>query len=134
VHAVVDEVAGFRARRIPVWMNEGLAEYVEWRFKGRDAPALPIGIELRTLANSHRVPKLTALANGPLIAGARPALLYAQSAVAVRLLIEQKGSAALLDLFAKVGGGAPFEETFEAIYGRPLARFQEDLEAELAHK
>lgn len=134
VHAVVDEVAGFRARRIPVWMNEGLAEYVEWRYQGRDAPALPIGIELRTLALAHRIPKLTSLAQGPLIAGARPELLYAQSAVAIRMLLERKGSAALLELFAKVGGGAPFAPTFEAIYGHSLARFQEDLESELARK
>lgn len=134
VHAVVDEVAHFQSRRIPVWMNEGLAEYVEWRFQGREDPALWLKADLRTQALAHQTPKLAGLADGPLIAGADPQMLYAQSAVAVRLLISRAGAETLLQLFAEVGQGAPFEPTFQKTYGRSLARFQEDLEAELSSK
>jgi len=134
VHAVVDEIAGFHAQRIPVWMNEGLAEYVEWRFKGRDEPVPWVKADLRSQARGHQTPKLTALSQGPLIAGANPQLLYAQSAVAIRLLLSQAGAPALLQLFQEVGGGAPFPAAFEKAYGRPLSAFQEDLESELSRK
>jgi hypothetical protein len=132
VHAVVDERAGFHTRNVPTWMNEGLAEYVEWRFQGRDGPALPFRVGLRTQALSHQVPKLAQLSQGPLIAGRDPALLYAESAFAVRMLLEARGPEAYLEFLSALGKGAPFEPTFEATYGRSLSRFQEDLESELA--
>ena len=38
VHAVMDELGSFNQRSLPVWMHEGLAEYIEWRAEGAEGP------------------------------------------------------------------------------------------------
>ncbi|WP_239578785.1 hypothetical protein [Archangium primigenium] len=49
VHAVVDDLvqAARGGQHVPVWLNEGLAEYVEWRYLGHDKPPVQMANRLR---------------------------------------------------------------------------------------
>lgn len=132
IHAVVDELAGGQASRLPTWLNEGLAEYVEWRYLGSESPPYAIAVSLRAAARTHRVPQLARMDRGALVNGTDPAEAYATSAVAVKLLLKEGGPEPLLQLIREVGQGQPFEPALQARYGRSLARLQEELEEALS--
>jgi tetratricopeptide (TPR) repeat protein len=103
VHAVVAELAGGSA---PKWLNEGLAELLQSDDYSR--------IE-RVLA---RVPKRLPLSQlerdfGALAADDVP-LAYAQSAMAVRKMIDLRGATAVAALLQALGRGDRFDRAFEA--------------------
>ena len=133
-HAVVDEVCDHRMARLPTWLNEGIAEYVEWRFQGREDPVFPIRVELRSEVEGHRLPKLAQLRHGQLLGSDSPAVRYAQSAVAVRLLLEQGGPAKLLGMIAQVCRGTGFDAALQATYGHGEGALDEDLADTLGAK
>ena len=110
VHAVVDELAGGNARAVPIWFNEGLAEYVEWRFLGSRHPPHGTRVRLRGAALDGSIPSLESLASGALIGTRDPALSYAVSALAVRHLLDTGSSLALRKLIIDVAGGTPFAD------------------------
>ncbi len=59
VHAAVDEFCG-GGHRLPTWLNEGLAEYVEWRYLGGDGdPPVLVNNALRGAAKAGKLPKLS---------------------------------------------------------------------------
>jgi hypothetical protein len=134
IHAVVDELAQSQASRLPTWLNEGLAEYVEWRYLGSDGPPYAQAVALRGAAKAGRLPQLAQMDRGALVHSAAPALAYAASGVAVRLLIADGGPAKLLELIREIGEGAPFERALEARYGRTLPRLQEELRDEVSRR
>lgn len=133
VHAAVDELCG-GSNPLPTWLNEGLAEYIEWRYLGGDGPPLVIGNALRGAARSGRLPSLSALAQGMLIQTADPALAYATSAVAVRELMRRGGASRLLTLLREVSEGTPFEQSLRAHYGMDVAKLDEELKASLSQR
>lgn len=132
VHAVVDDLAGQRGQLVPVWMNEGLAEYLEWRFQGRDEAPPGYRQRLRSLARQGSLPPIGALNGGPLIGQRDPGLLYAYSALAVRLLVRQSGRDALVRAVASLGSGVPLEEVFRAQFGTSLGEFEHRLAGDLS--
>ena len=132
VHSVIDEAAHNHGERVPTWMNEGLAEYVEWRYLGSDDPPITLRVALRAQAQANTLPSLESLSQGMLVARAHPELLYAQSAVAMRLLFEQLGPEKLFELFGKLGAGANPKEAIEEALGHPLSELDEDVRSELA--
>lgn len=132
VHAVVDELCRFDARGVPRWLNEGLAEYVQWEFEGRRRPEGRTATALKQLAVQNRLPPLTSMRDDPLIASADPGLLYAYATLAVRSYVERYGMASLVALVKEVGQGASFERAFEARTGTDLARFEEGVRDEIA--
>jgi hypothetical protein len=133
VHAAVDELCG-GGHRVPTWLNEGLAEYIEWRYLGGDGPPLIVGNALRGAARSGRLPSLTGLSQGMLIQTADPGLAYATSAVAVRELMRRGGAPRLLTLLREVGEGTPFEQALQSNYGMNVAKLDEELKAALSQR
>lgn len=134
VHAVFDEVSSFNSRALPVWLNEGLAEWIEWRSLGSDTPPMDLALELKQLAGQGRLPSLAQMSNGPLVGQGHAPLLYALSASAVRLIVKRVGLPALLDLVRQCGGGASFPKAFAQVVGKDLPAFEDELKAELASR
>ncbi|HSP77649.1 MAG TPA: tetratricopeptide repeat protein, partial [Myxococcaceae bacterium] len=62
VHAVLDDLrqASPPGQRLPIWLNEGIATYVEWRDLGGDKPPHALAVRLRGAAHSGRLPRLSA--------------------------------------------------------------------------
>lgn len=125
IHAVVDELAGGQSSRLPHWFNEGLAEYVEWRYLGSDEPPYNLKSALKGAAKGGHVPQLAMMDRGAPINEANPALAYGFSAVAVRVLYKDGGPGKLLDLIRDTGRGESFEALLNERYGRTVARLQE---------
>jgi len=133
VHAAVDELCG-GGHQLPTWLNEGLAEYVEWRYLGGDGPPVVIGNALRGAARSGRLPSLSGLSSGMLIQSSDPGMAYATSAVAVRELMRRGGASRLLTLIREVGQGTPFDKALQAHYGMDVAKLDEELKASLSSR
>ena len=131
VHAVMDEVGSFNQRSLPVWVHEGLAEYIEWRSEGAEGPPRNYATALQQLALQNQLPRLAEMTNGPLVATRNPGLAYALSAVAVRLLVEKRGMPEVVELIRECGKGAPFEQVLERRFGASVARLDEELTASL---
>lgn len=133
VHAVVDELAGERADRIPLWLNEGLAEYTEWRAQGHDGPPFAIDRSLRGLATTGRLPSLRDMADpsDPLAGQADAPVRYGLAASAVKLLVARGGMPKLLSLIRQVGGGGSFESELERAFGQTVSRLDQSLVDEL---
>ncbi len=131
VHAAVDELAGGNAHNVPIWVNEGIAEYVQWRYLGADAPPQPIAVMLRGAAVRGELPSLARMGDRALIAQANPGLAYATSASAVRLLIRMGGMGRFVAMVKEVGRGKPFEAALLERYDRTLAKLDEELTGEL---
>lgn len=134
VHAAVDGFIGGRADRVPTWLNEGLAEYVEWRYLGSDEPPAHVRTRLRAAALQDRQPKLAELAEGMLVARADPGLAYATSGVAVRLLVQRKGARAVVDLVRAVGGGTPFTTALAREFGLSPQKLDEEVRQALTRR
>lgn len=133
VHAAVDDFAGNRGGRLPIWVNEGVAEWVEWRFRGWDGPHKVMAVQLKGDALQGKLPSLAEMTRGTPLAGQHNApLRYAVSAVAVKLLLSDGGPDNLLGLVRDVAKGGDFDKVFEARYSKPLPKFEEELRAELA--
>lgn len=134
VHSAVDDFCGGRDHNLPTWLNEGLAEYVEWRYLGSDDPPAAEAAEMRGAAKAGQLPSLSRMAQGALIGQADPALAYATSAMAVRELVHQGGTGKLLTLIRAVGRGTPFEEALQEQYGKGLEKLEEEVKAALSRR
>ncbi len=134
VHSAVDDFCGGRDHQLPTWLNEGLAEYVEWRYLGGDGPPVLIGNALRNAARAGKLPSLSGMAQGMLIQTADPALAYATSAVAVRELMHRGGAPRLLALIREVGLGTPFDKALQANYDMDVAKLEEEVKSTLSHR
>lgn len=135
VHAVVDELAGDSGgAQVPVWLNEGLAEYVEWRYLGADRPPLLMANRLRGAAQGGQLPSLQQLSGQALIQQRDPGLAYALSAMVVRELLGQGGPGTLLGLVREVGRGAAFEDVLQRRYGRSVPELERSVKDALSHR
>ncbi len=132
VHAVIDELSGFRAGRVPIWLNEGLATYVEWQFSGAEGPPRPVAAALRTIAAGKGLPSLGELASRPLAQQPNPPLRYALSGVAARLLVNSGGVECVLGLIEDLGRGERLDAAFQRRFGKSVARFEEELAREVS--
>lgn len=113
VHALI---AGVSARTLPAWVNEGLAVMFE-----------PNGLEeaeqiRRRVEQRPTLPELHA-GFGPLPAG-QARLAYAESAVAVRAMLDLRGPSAVVMLLKDVGSGTPFINAFHQRIGMRYEEFQ----------
>ncbi|WP_224364119.1 peptidase MA family metallohydrolase [Hyalangium versicolor] len=134
VHAAVDDFCGGADHQLPTWLNEGLAEYVEWRYLGGDGPPVITGNALRNAARSGRLPSLNALSQGALIQTSDPSMAYATSAVAVRELMRRGGAPRLLALIREVGQGTPFDQALQTHYDMDVAKLDEEVKSTLSQR
>lgn len=136
VHALVDDLVqrSSGGQPVPIWLNEGLAEYVEWRYLGSDRPPQALAVRMRGAAQSGALPHLSDMAGQALIQRSDPGLAYGTSAVAVRELLREGGPVRLLGLIRDVGQGSPFEEALQQRYGRTVAQLDEAVSAALSRR
>ena len=133
-HSVVDELCAGQGTRMPLWLNEGLSEYVEWRYLGVDRPRAGVSVRLRELARANKLPRLRDMDRAAPINETDPEAAYATSGVAVRILTSNGGTEGVLALMEEVCKGAAFEEALQSRYGRSLDQLQSDLRGELSRR
>jgi len=111
-HAIVYSLA---PRGVPQWLNEGLAVLFEKDDLSRE----------RTLVAREPLIPLTQLEK-PFddLTGNQAALAYAESAVAVRRILDQGGPTAVYNLLSDLGSGLSFDEAFERAALMPYAEFR----------
>jgi hypothetical protein len=116
-HALIHSVA---SRGAPFWLHEGLAVC----FEGSDIARK----EEQVRHAEARLP-LTHLERSFAGLSAKDAsLAYAESAVAVRALLDQAGAPAVVNLLGDVGRGVPFPEAFERNILISYSEFQKNLQ------
>ena len=112
-HALVRSIA---PSGVPQWLNEGLAMY----FEGADTS------RQRTIAaaadSKHPLAKLEGTFSG--MDKEAATLAYAQSAAAVKLLMDDAGAPAIVGILADIGRGVPFPNAFERNTNMSYAEFQ----------
>ncbi len=131
VHAVVDELAQSHSERVPVWVNEGLAEIIEWRAEGHEGPRPAMARHLKDLAAQQRLPNFNDMRRASLISQDEPETAYAFSAIAVRTLAAKVGMSQVLAFIRGSGEGKNGDDLFRTHFGKDLNGFQKEMEAEL---
>jgi tetratricopeptide (TPR) repeat protein len=112
VHAVVATLAG---RTVPAWLNEGLATVLE-PSGPEDASAPPARDGLRPDVSKLHQPFVD-LSKGD------AEIAYASAAQAVRLLIDQRGTGAIVALLQDLGQGTLFAKAFQRRIEMPYRDF-----------
>ncbi len=133
-HAFIDEAASFKPMAVPIWMNEGLAEWVEWRFQGHDGPPPAMAADLRGMAKRGAVPRLKSLESQALINTGDPGAAYATSACAIRILVKIKGESEVVRLIRDAGKGTRWQKALEDRFGLTPERLQEQLDDDLKRR
>jgi hypothetical protein len=117
-HAVLDEHG--TSARLPLWVNEGLAERLRWRRQGLEDLAPNQKQELQQLRREGLLI--------PLPTFGRERLSYLQCYAATLFLEKKAGKARLLAMVQRALEGEPFERALD----KELRLTQQDLERELA--
>jgi hypothetical protein len=112
-HALIQSVA---ARGVPTWLHEGLADC----FDGSDIRKK----EEQVRQSETRVPLTRLEESFEGLTAKDASLAYAESAVAVRTLLDDVGPPALVSLLSDLGRGIPFAEAFERNILISYAEFQ----------
>jgi hypothetical protein len=110
-HAIVRSVA---PRGTPQWLNEGLAVF----FEDGD-----IGPERSLVQRGRRIPLERLEQPFDDLSPDDAAMAYAESAVAVRKLIDLGGPTIIFNLLTDLGNGMPFASAFERAALMPYAEF-----------
>ncbi|NMO22209.1 hypothetical protein HPC49_37750 [Pyxidicoccus fallax] len=126
VHAVLDDFCEKRGHQLPTWLNEGMAEFVEWRYLGRDDQVWFLQDALMGAARANKLPSLAAMADRKVFY-THEHYAYAKAAVAVKELIARGGTGRLLTFTREVCGGSPLDEELREHYGKTLAALDEDV-------
>ncbi|GAC1341046.1 MAG: hypothetical protein NVSMB23_12110 [Myxococcales bacterium] len=121
---------------VPIWLQEGLAKFLETRWRGEpglavDAPSLSLLLKaaragaLIPFAAMH--PSIAKLPTQE-----KAALAFAEVEAAVRLLYLRGGQGALTALVSALAGGSTDEQAVAQAYGKGFAQFEADWRAEVA--
>jgi tetratricopeptide (TPR) repeat protein len=115
-HALVQSVA---TRGVPFWLDEGLAVC----FEGSDIARKEAQVKRATT----RLPLARLERSFDGLSAADASLAYAESAVAVRALLDQAGAPAVVNLLEDLGRGLRLAEAFEKNVLIPYPEFQKKL-------
>jgi hypothetical protein len=116
-HALIQSIA---SRGVPVWLHEGLADC----FDGTDLTRKEDLVrKARALLPLRRLEESFAG-----LSARDVSLAYAESAVAVRALLDQAGAPALVNLLGDLGRGMLFPEAFQRNILISYAEFQKKLQ------
>ncbi len=126
-HLVINLVA---KNRVPIWLHEGIAKFTETRWDGDAGRALSPG-SVNLLASAAKTGKFIPFEQmhpsmAKLPSQEDSGLAFAEVFVAIQMLQEKRGMAALKDTLLKVGAGSEVEAAVAAVYGKPFAQFLSD--------
>jgi tetratricopeptide (TPR) repeat protein len=115
---------------VPIWLQEGLAKFLETRWRG--SPGL--AVDEMSLVLLHKAAKDNKLipfaAMHPSIAKLptqeAAALAFAEVEAAIRLLYVHGGQQALTELVAAMASGAADEKAVSLAYGKSFAQFEKE--------
>ncbi|HEX4385529.1 MAG TPA: tetratricopeptide repeat protein [Myxococcales bacterium] len=120
---------------VPIWLQEGLAKFLETRWRG--PPGLAVDeMSLTLLQDAARKNQLIPFARmHPSIAmlptQEQAALAFAEVEAAMRLLYTRGGQAALTELVAAMASGMTDEQAVAQAYGKSFAQFEADWRADI---
>ena len=134
VHLVLDEVSG--GERLPAWLNEGLADYMEFELaldaadpkRSRRALYGATDLAVAAAASGELFP-IRSLESRFLWASRRDKaqvdLQYAQSHMAVRYIVETFGAESIIDVVRAVSAGADLGDAIQQATGLAYAAFED---------
>ena len=137
-HAVQSQLADGRRSTSEQWMREGFSEWVAVRVLERlEVTTLPRArfARLRHVRAAGPLPGLSSMATSdqwlnPRLRN-RDALLYPYAFLAVDLLVQQHGTARVIDYFRLFAFTDDREWAFEAAFGQDIAAFERVLQARI---
>lgn len=121
---------------VPIWLQEGLAKFLETRWRGE--PGLAVDeLSLQLLARAAKTKTLIPFARmHPSIAKLptqeQAALAFAEVEAAMRLLYLRGGQTALTELVAAMASGMHDEAAVAQAYGKSFVQFEADWRVEVA--
>ena len=121
---------------VPIWLQEGLAKFLETRWRGE--PGLAVDeLSLQLLTRAAKAKTLIPFAAmHPSIAKLptqeKAALAFAEVEAAMRLLYLRGGQTALTELVAAMASGMTDEQAVAQAYGKSFPQFEADWRAEVA--
>lgn len=121
---------------VPIWLQEGLAKFLETRWRGPPGMAVD-ELSLSLLQDAAKKKQLIPFARmHPSIAllptQEQAALAFAEVEAAMRLLYQRGGQAALTQLVGAMAGGSGEEQAVAQAYGKSFQQFEADWRAEVA--
>ena len=120
---------------VPIWLQEGLAKFLETRWRG--APGMAVDdMSLSLLQDAAKKGKLIPFAKmHPSIAmlptQEQAALAFAEVEAAIRLLYQRGGQTALTELVTAMAAGMTEEQAVAQAYGKSFDEFETDWRAEV---
>ena len=120
---------------VPIWLQEGLAKFLETRWRG--PPGLAVDeMSLTLLQDAARKKQLIPFARmHPSIAmlptQEQAALAFAEVEAAMRLLYQRGGQQALTELVSAMAAGMTDEQAVAQAYGKSFREFEADWRAEV---
>jgi tetratricopeptide (TPR) repeat protein len=136
-HEFVHYLVTQRGRNtVPIWLQEGLAKFLETRWRG--PPGLAVDeMSLGLLQDAAKHGKLIPFARmHPSIAmlptQEQAALAFAEVEAAIRLLYQRGGQQALTELVSAMASGFTDEQAVAQAYGKSFKEFEADWRAEVA--
>ena len=121
--------------RVPIWLHEGIAKFMETRWNGAPGRALtPASVNLLAKAakdNSFIPFERMHPSMAKLPTQEQSGLAFAEVFVAIKLLQERRGTVAVRDTLAKIGTGESVEGAVAAVYGKPFSAFLDDWREQL---
>ena len=120
---------------VPIWLQEGLAKFLETRWRG--APGLAVDesstVLLTRAARDKRLIPFAAMhpSIAKLPTQEMAALAFAEVEAAMKLLYQHGGQRALTELVAAMAAGVSDENAVAQAYGKPFSQFEQDWRADL---
>ncbi len=126
-HLVINLVS---KARVPIWLHEGIAKFMETRWDGAPGRALqPSSVALLAKAakdNSFIPFEKMHPSMAKLPTQEASGLAFAEVFVAIKMLQEKKGTVALKETLAKIGAGEEVEAAVAEVYGKSFPGFLTD--------
>ncbi len=121
---------------VPIWLQEGLAKFLETRWRGEPGKAIDAMQAELLLKAAKKKELIPFAAMHPSIAKLptqeKAALAFAEVEAAIRLLYQRGGSQALAELIDAMAHGFSDEKAVAQAYGKPFEQFEADWRAEVA--
>lgn len=120
---------------VPIWLHEGLAKFLETRWRG--APGLAVDELsqhlLETAAKKNELIPFAAMhpSIAKLPTQEKAALAFAEVESAIRLLYQRGGQGALTELVAAMAGGFSDQQAVAQAYGKGFSQFEAEWRAEV---